>query len=415
MKTVYDLAKEIVIQLASAGYTAYFAGGWVRDYLMDHPSADIDIATDASPQKILDLFPRTILVGLSFGVVIVQFEGHQFEVSTFRKDIEYLNGRKPERVELFSSAEEDASRRDFTINGLFYDPLEEKIYDFVHGIEDIQKKVIRTIGNPFERFIEDRLRMIRAIRFASRFDFFIDQETQEAIIENADTLFPAVAMERVWSEFCKMAHYPRFELALIEMHRLKLLPVVFPHLAGVHLKEIKHRVSIFSHFPHDTPTIVYLMELFPDSSLEEKKELCLYLKTSKKDIQLVEFLENAKQLFKHEKDNGVSDLEWVYFYAHPNQGLCLHIEAARYSEEERNLFLHRHQERKIRLQPHINRVATKQPLVRAKDLNSLGIPPGKTMGTLLKEAEKVAIFYNLQSTEEVLKQMKFLPAWPNEV
>ncbi len=116
-------ATEVVKKLKKAGYIAYFAGGWVSDYLLKHPSSDIDIATDAPTQIILDLFPQTILVGLSFGVVIVIIDGHQFEVASFRKDISYSDGRKPEQIE-FSTPQEDANRRDFTINGMFYDPID---------------------------------------------------------------------------------------------------------------------------------------------------------------------------------------------------------------------------------------------------------------------------------------------------
>ena len=197
MTETKKIATAIVRKLVAAGYTAYFAGGWVRDYLMGHPSEDIDIATDAPPEKIIDLFPKTLLVGVAFGVVVVIVDGHQFEVATFRRDIDYADGRKPSKIEL-STAEEDAFRRDFTINGMFYDPLEDVFHDFVKGKEDIQHGVIRAIGNADERFVEDRLRMIRAVRFAARFAFNISSETQSAIEANADTLFPAVAMERIW-------------------------------------------------------------------------------------------------------------------------------------------------------------------------------------------------------------------------
>ena len=180
MTDAFKHAKSIVAKLSRAGYTAYFAGGWVRDYVMGHPSEDIDIATNAAPAEIMDLFPHTILVGLAFGVVIVVIEGHQFEVATFRKDLQYIDGRHPQGIEM-STPREDALRRDFTINGMFYDPLEEVIHDFVHGQEDIRLGIIRTIGNPHERFFEDRLRMLRAFRFSSRFSFSIDPETQEAI------------------------------------------------------------------------------------------------------------------------------------------------------------------------------------------------------------------------------------------
>ena len=255
MTDTFIHAKAIVAKLTRAGYTAYFAGGWVRDYLMGHPSEDIDIATNASPAEIMDLFPHTILVGLAFGVVIVVIEGHQFEVATFRKDLHYIDGRHPQGIEMATPIE-DALRRDFTINGMFYDPLEEVIHDFVHGQEDIRKGIIRTIGDPHERFFEDRLRMLRAFRFSARFAFAIDPETQEAIRENADKLFPAVAMERVWQEFNKMVAYPRFDQAIVEMHRLTLLDVIFPEIAGMHIKELRQRVKNFSHFPPNCPTIL---------------------------------------------------------------------------------------------------------------------------------------------------------------
>lgn len=413
MKTPIDYAAEIVKKLKSEGHTAFFAGGWVRDYLMEHPSSDIDIATDAPPEKILDLFPRTILVGLSFGVVIVQLDGHQFEVSTFRKDIEYLNGRKPEKVTFSSTPEEDASRRDFTINGLFFDPIEDKIYDFVRGMEDLSNGIIRTIGNPNDRFVEDRLRMIRAIRFASRFEFLIDEETQEAIKENADTLFPAVAMERIWHEFQKMAQYPHFDTAIIQMHRLNLLQVIFPQLANVHLKEVMHRVMHFPHFPPGTPTIVFLMELFPDRSLQEKIDICLYLRTSVKEMKLVEFLEQAKDLFLREKEESVQDSEWVHYYAHRDSDLCLKICGACYPEKERISFLENHTDRRRRLTVHIDRVLQRKPLVGASELIKLGVPSGRLMGILLKEAENLAILHNLNSVEEVLERIQTLPMWPS--
>ena len=134
--------------------------------------------------------------------------------------------------------------------------------------------------------MEDRLRMIRAVRFASRFGFNIDADTQQGIIENAETLFPAVAMERIWQEFSKMAAYPKFDHAIIELHRLGLLPVIFPQLQETHLRDIKHRIASFVHFSKETPQILFLMELFPDSSLEDQLEICQYLRTSNHDAEL---------------------------------------------------------------------------------------------------------------------------------
>src|SRR5215469_3788554 len=146
-------AKQIVQTLAKAGFTTYFAGGWVRDYLMNHPSDDIDIATKAPVDVIQRLFPKTIPVGLAFGIVIVVVEGHQFEVATFRKEKGYVDGRRPTHIES-ASPKEDALRRDFTINGLFWDPLTETLYDYVEGQKDLVSGIIRAIGDPHARFLE---------------------------------------------------------------------------------------------------------------------------------------------------------------------------------------------------------------------------------------------------------------------
>ena len=173
-------ALKIVQTLTQAGFIAYYAGGWVRDNLLNYPSDDIDIATNAPPEKVQALFPRTIPIGLSFGIILVVMDNHQYEVAAFRQDFDYLDGRRPSRIE-FSSAEEDAKRRDFTINGMFYDPIQEKLLDYVGGQKDLELKTIRAIGDPHERIKEDRLRMIRAIRLSCRFQFAIDPLTEKAL------------------------------------------------------------------------------------------------------------------------------------------------------------------------------------------------------------------------------------------
>lgn len=392
-------ATEIVRILKDHGHTAYFAGGWVRDFIMGHPSSDIDIATTATPDLLLKLFSHTIHVGIQFAVVIVVIDGHQFEVSTFRKDIEYKNGRTPERIE-FCDPEEDALRRDFTINGMFYDPIEDVVHDFVHGKRDIDQRIIRTIGNPNDRFIEDRLRLIRAIRFAYRFGFHIDPETREAIRENAITLFPAVAIERVWQELQKMADAPRFDEALIEMHRLELLPTIFPLLKEVHLDEIKQRVQTFARYPENVPSILYLMQLFPDSSLEEKQDICGFLKVSNRDRNLMEFHHKSTLLLQKEK---VSDFEWAHFYAHPHAMLCMQI----ISNETKQ-----HVDNKNRLQLHIDRIKNKTPLISSQLLREAGIHPGALMGDLMKEGEKIAINQDLHDPHVVLEKLIETSIWP---
>src|ERR1700733_298669 len=164
-------ARDIVAQLQRAGHTAYLAGGSVRDHLLGVEAKDYDIATSARPEEVQRLFPRvTDVTGKSFGVVRVMVENESYEVATFREDGLYKDGRRPDSVR-FATAEEDAQRRDFTVNGLFYDPVAERLIDYVGGEADLGAKIIRAIGRPEDRFGEDQLRLLRAIRFATRLNF----------------------------------------------------------------------------------------------------------------------------------------------------------------------------------------------------------------------------------------------------
>lgn len=400
-------ATQIVNRLTRAGHIAYFAGGWVRDYVMGHPSQDIDIATSAAPVEVMNLFPHTVLVGLHFGVVIVTLGGFQFEVATFRKDLRYIDGRHPEGIEM-SNPLEDALRRDFTINGMFYDPAEGRIHDFVHGVEDIKRGVIRTIGNPQERFDEDRLRMLRAFRFSARFGFAIEQETQDAIHDNAERLFPAIAWERVWQELCKMAAYPRFDQAIVGMHRVNLLSVIFPELLQVHLKEIQHIVSIYKAFPPHSPTILYLMELFPGVSLDKKKEIAMRLTAPGRALRLMDFFDQVQQAVER---GDHTPYTWAHIFAHPDQEICLHVIAAHYPDQERQQFLQEKDLLARELSPHVQRLKAGQRPVSSDLLKQNGILPGPKMGLLLKEAEVIAINQNLTDSDAVLQQLMQNPLW----
>lgn len=395
---IHSHAIDIVTKLVAHGHTAYFAGGWVRDFVMKHPSDDIDIATSASPAQILDLFPRTLLVGLQFGVVIVLIDGHPYEVATFRKDLEYVNGRTPKQIEP-ASPKVDAQRRDFTINGMYYDPLEDKIHDYVGGMEDIERRVIRAIGNPYQRFFEDRLRMVRAFRFASRFDFHIDRDTEEAIRENAAGLFPSVAMERIWQEFSKMGAYPRFDRALLGMHRLSLLPVIFPDLASIPLHEMEQRVAPLKNYPENAPKALFLHELFPQSSRDDLVDLCRYLKISNQETDdLIFYVQNLPF------DLSLSRYESTRFYADSRSDLALMIYASRLDKPDP--FLKAHQKKRDALAWHIDRIQRKAPVVSSKDLFEVGVPKGIQMGVLLKEAEKIAIEQDIKEAKTVLKILK---------
>jgi len=201
-----DAATECVRRLQHAGHIAYFAGGCVRDELMDNHPVDYDIATDATPDKVKDLFQPAHLVGQAFGVVRVRVDHVWLEVATFRLEWGYQDGRRPDHVE-YTDAEHDAQRRDFTINGLFYDPIADQVIDYVDGQRDIERRMIRAIGVPAERFAEDYLRMLRAVRFAARLNFEIDPATAEAIKENAPKL-TEISRERIGAEIQLMFTRP---------------------------------------------------------------------------------------------------------------------------------------------------------------------------------------------------------------
>jgi len=221
-----EAAEWIIERLRDAGHQALLAGGCVRDVLMGREPKDYDVATDARPEQLLRLFRRKRKVGVQFGVVIVGDAGPWIEVATFRSDLGYADGRHPEQV-VFASAEQDALRRDFTVNGLFYDPVEKRVIDYVGGQADIDRRVIRAIGDPAERFAEDHLRMLRAVRFAATLDFRIEAETWAAIVRLAERT-QRVSRERVLEELQRMLASPGRAVGMRLMAEAGLLPYAIP-------------------------------------------------------------------------------------------------------------------------------------------------------------------------------------------
>jgi len=231
-----QFAVDVTRQLRDAGYEAYWAGGCVRDQLLGHTPVDYDVATSARPEQIRDLFGkgRTLPIGAAFGVITVlgPKPAGQIEVATFRQDADYSDGRRPDEVH-FSTAEEDALRRDFTINGMFYDPVEEKTIDYVGGQEDLRRGVVRAIGNAAERIEEDKLRMLRAVRFAATFDFKLDETTTEAVRQHAGQL-TVVSAERIGAEMRRMLLHHRRAIAIEKLRTTGLLEIVLPeHFEGL--------------------------------------------------------------------------------------------------------------------------------------------------------------------------------------
>jgi poly(A) polymerase len=224
-------ARDVVQRLQDAGHVALFAGGCVRDRLMGVAPHDYDIATDARPEQVQALFRRTVAVGAQFGVICVLEGGAEFQVASFRADGLYLDGRHPQSV-TFSTPEQDAQRRDFTINGMFFDPVREVVIDYVDGQRDLAARTIRAIGEPAARFAEDRLRMLRAVRFATTLGFDLDPVTWRAVCESARAIH-VVSAERIRDELVKILLHPRRVRGFDLLDESGLLREILPEMEAL--------------------------------------------------------------------------------------------------------------------------------------------------------------------------------------
>jgi poly(A) polymerase len=262
-----EAAVALARRLKAAGHEALFAGGCVRDKLLGHPPEDYDIATSAVPSEVLELFPGSNEVGAHFGVVIAKHGGHHVEIATFRTDGSYRDGRRPESV-TFSTPQEDARRRDFTINGLFEVPETGEVIDHVGGMADLKAGVIRAIGDPKARFTEDGLRLLRAVRFAARIGFTIEPETDNALRECAP-LLDRISPERIRDEFSKILTSPRRRAGvehLVETDLIRhFMPEVLPLIGCDQPPEWHPEGDVYVH------TLIMLDLIAPDAPLD----LCL--------------------------------------------------------------------------------------------------------------------------------------------
>ena len=272
-----DFATSIVQTLRQRGFQAYLVGGCVRDLLLGREPKDYDVATDATPRQVMEIFPETYAVGEQFGVVLVPLpkargentpeqassKSNAVEVATFRSDIGYSDGRHPDEVRFSKSPQEDVARRDFTINGMLLDPVSGEVLDFVGGRQDLESGIIRTIGDPGQRFGEDKLRMLRAVRFAARFEYKIEAGTFAAIRELAEQI-RVVSRERVRDELTRMLTEGRARQAFLTLDVSGLLEHVLPEISAMKGVEqppefhpegdvFVHTLLLLEHLPHPCP------------------------------------------------------------------------------------------------------------------------------------------------------------------
>ncbi len=228
-------ALKIIKKLQEKKFKAYFVGGCVRDKLLGKNSKDIDIVTNAKPEEIEEIFPKTLPVGKHFGIILVVQDDETFEVATFRRDGEYLDGRRPEKVH-FSTPEKDAERRDFTINAIFHDPIHNEYLDFFEGKKDLKNKIVKFIGNPEKRILEDFLRIMRAVRFKNRLNFKYDSETQKNLKKHA-SLIVDISAERILTELNSMISHSSRAESFSDLFNFGILEKIFPQTKALEKTE----------------------------------------------------------------------------------------------------------------------------------------------------------------------------------
>lgn len=396
-------ALEVVQQLRSAGHQALWAGGCVRDLLLGGQPEDYDVATSATPKQVRELFghKRTLPVGMSFGVVIVlapsRSEG-QVEVATFRTDASYSDGRRPDSV-TFSTAVEDAQRRDFTINGMFYDPILEEVIDYVGGQADLREGVIRAIGRAEDRISEDKLRMLRAIRFAARFEFSIEPATRAAI-RDASQEVRIVSGERIAIELQKTLQTQRAAWAMREWMELGLLQAVLP--------------EVVPRWSDGQPRITRMLDAKTNASWQGKLSLLLFvslptedreyalskirsrLKLSNADVQAMRCALTSQELLEQ-----AEQLPWSIIQPRlidPNIQFALELMQARLSD---GLSQDRFSWVEQRLALPIGELDP-QPLMDGGDLIALGIQPGPRFKQLLARARAMQLDGELADRESAV-------------
>jgi poly(A) polymerase len=429
-----DTATEIVRRLQTAGFSAYWVGGCVRDYLLGREPFDFDIATSAVPAQTEALFRRTVPVGRKFGVLLVLENGHEFQVATFRAEADYQDGRHPGQV-TFSSAQADASRRDFTVNGLFYDPVAKQLHDWVGGEADLRAKLLRTIGSPTERFGEDHLRMLRAVRFAAQLDFQIEAATFASLQANAPKIL-AVSAERIREELMKLFRPPHAARGLDLLRDSGLLKQVLPEIAAMiecqQSPNYHPEGSVYNHvrlmleqLPPDAPPSLPWTALLHDvakpvtATTDPQTGNIHFYGHEKVGAQMAEaLLQRLKFPRKQTEEIVASVLHHMQFKDVKNmrksslrrmlmrETFLLELQLHRLDCLGSHRLLDHYefmleQQRELEQQPEV-----RPPLLTGEDLMALGFQPGPRMGELLAELREKQLADELKTGEEAREWVK---------
>jgi poly(A) polymerase len=397
-----QFALQVVEKLVEAGFTAYWAGGCVRDQLAGRTPKDYDVATNATPREVRSLFGRnrTLAIGQSFGVITVLGDRYvaPVEVATFREDVSYSDGRHPDAVR-FSHAREDALRRDFTINGLFLDPLKNEVVDFVGGQKDLADRCLRAVGDAEHRFDEDKLRMLRAVRFAADFDFEIEEKTLLAIQHHAPEI-QQVSVERIANELQKMLVHTKHVEALRLLRRTGLWHAIFPEIAVENEVFWSRLVEAFSlaklqHFGEVLALVAWA---------DESADAILFIETVAARLKLShEDRLRAKFIVQHWQDlKNASPATWhlaqpVLISVHGDSTLHFaEVVLAVMEYEQKGVLFCR--ERLTWPPDKLN----PGPLISGNDLKKLGLTPGPEFRKCLQQTRDRQLLGELKSKAEAL-------------
>jgi len=426
-------AREIVARLRAARHIAYFAGGCVRDIARHQTPKDFDIATDARPEAVQEIFARTYAVGAHFGVIVVLENGFQFEVATFRSDDVYVDGRRPSAVH-FSSPEEDAKRRDFTINGMFYDPGTEQVIDFVGGRADLEAKLVRAIGEPAHRFAEDRLRMLRAVRFATVLEYEIDQQTWEALVANA-AVINQISAERIREELVRIFLSPNRVRGWDLLDSSGLMRAILPELEGMkgcaQPEQFHPEGDVFQHtrlmlglLPSEVSVPLVFAVLLHDVAkpitakvdetgrirfnehdrigAEMTGQIMERLRFSRADIDATVEMVRQHMVFKDVPRMRVAKLK--RFMARPT--FVDELELHRVDCESSHRMLENYQFLLRKRDEFANEPIIPPPLVRGDDLIALGLKPGPKFAEILEAVETRQLEGTLRDRDDALDWVK---------
>jgi poly(A) polymerase len=426
----YRGAVEIVRALKSAGHEAFLVGGCVRDFLRGVEPKDFDVATSARPEQVEKLFSKTIPVGVQFGVQIVLRGDIPYEVATFRTDGDYKDGRHPQGVS-FSNPKEDALRRDFTVNGIFYDPISEKVIDYVDGERDLKAKKIRAIGDPVKRFTEDKLRILRAIRFAVNLGFEVEPETMTAIRALAKQIHE-VSPERIRDELIKLFTGPDPGRGLLLLDEAGLLPVILPEveqMKGVQQPpEFHPEGDVFIHTKlvldqvPNAPVPVALGALLHDIGkpptfkiaerirfdghdrvgMQMAVKICKRLKFSNDQTDAIAEVVGGHMRFKDVKQMRLATLK--RFMAKPTFSDELAMHRADCMASHKDISNWEFLKQKL-LEIPAEQIKPK-PLLTGTDLLNAGYPAGPEMGRILKAVEEKQLEQELTGADEALAWVK---------